>query len=72
MSKTKVKFVNLAGQPIALFPDEIADNNGNIMSYQKIGQHGAATPKLLRRKSIKAEELKKELERIGYELEVQD
>lgn len=34
------------GDVIALFPDEIADNNGNIQSYMHIGQHAAASPDL--------------------------
>jgi hypothetical protein len=42
--KTRVVFRKYIGRQefIALFPDEIADGRGNIMSYQKIGQHGAA------------------------------
>ena len=32
---------------IALFPDEIADTTGGIMSYMRVGQHGAASPDLI-------------------------
>jgi hypothetical protein len=32
---------------IALFPDEIVDNKGNIASYMLIGQHSAASPALI-------------------------
>ena len=32
---------------IALFPSEVWDHKGNIMSYQRIGQHGGASDNLL-------------------------
>ena len=35
------------GNLILLFPREEADLNGNILSYQFIGQHGAASPALI-------------------------
>lgn len=35
------------GDLIALFPDIPADYSGNIMSYMKVGQHGAASPELI-------------------------
>jgi hypothetical protein len=35
------------GDVIALFPNEAADLSGNITSYQRIGQHGAASPELV-------------------------
>ena len=35
------------GDVIALFPDELADSRGNILSYQIAGQHGAASPLLV-------------------------
>ncbi|PJE78347.1 hypothetical protein CI610_02722 [invertebrate metagenome] len=35
------------GDVIALFPEELADSRGNILSYQTVGQHGAANPELI-------------------------
>ena len=43
----RVVFRLLEGVPIALFPDVPFDLNGNISSYQRVGQHGAATPSLV-------------------------
>lgn len=58
------------GDVIALFPDEIADYDGNIMSYQHVGQHGAASPALIQELEDASPEeyapLKKELEGLGY------
>jgi len=55
---------------IALFPNEIVDSAGNINSYQRIGQHGAASPLLikeLKRATPKQyAALKRELIKIGY------
>jgi hypothetical protein len=72
--KTQVIFRKFPeGEVIALFPNEIADANNNIMSYQRVGQHGAASPALALELEIptKAEckALKKELKSIGYKLE---
>lgn len=67
------------GDVIALFPDEDADQQGNIMSYQHVGQHGAASPELIEELEDATPEeyapLKKELENLGgpeggYKLEV--
>lgn len=59
------------GDTIAIFPDEMADLNGNVMSYQKIGQHGACSPELLKELDIPSYEdallLFKELEKCGYD-----
>lgn len=64
------------GDVIALFPYEVADPSGNIMSYMHIGQHGAASPELVQEleDATPAEygNLQKELERIGYELDIVD
>lgn len=76
METTKVIFrIFPEGDVIALFPDEVADMHGNIMSYQRIGQHGAADPELIneltpaRPSQYKA--LKNELEKhCGYLLKV--
>jgi len=81
--KTKVKFlIERPEEPLiedgktvfAFFPDEVADMEGNATSYAHIGQHSAcseeyadecrdATP-------VQYEDLKSELEGIGYELEI--
>ena len=63
------------GDLVALFPNEIADNSGNCMSYMKIGQHGAAdyngVMKITKRcRASEYQDLKKELESIGYNLDV--
>jgi hypothetical protein len=62
------------GDVIALFPDIEADSSGNILSYQRIGQHGAASPDLMNDLSdvwpAEYASLKRELESIGYLLEV--
>lgn len=69
---TKVIFKKfIEGDIIALFPNEIADPNNNIMSYQHIGQHGAASPDLLHgledAKPSEYNDLLKEIISIGYD-----
>lgn len=71
---TRVKFISLSGEALALFPDQIYNEvlygKTQIMSYARVGQHGAATHSLMNRKGLKKEEygeLLKELERIGYD-----
>ena len=59
----------------ALFPNNICDNSGNVLSYQHIGQHSAADYHYCISKSRPAKEaeyllLFKELESLGYSLEV--
>lgn len=73
--KTKVYFrVFEAGDVIALFPDEKNHFNCCILSYQRIGQHGDASPALIHElrpaKLSEREDLTRELESIGYILEV--
>lgn len=71
--RTQVMFKRFKGSIIALFPNEIADNKGNIMSYECLGQHGGAHPALKKCRNAKPSEyanLRRELESIGYELEV--
>jgi hypothetical protein len=73
--KTNVKFFKFPkGDVIAIFPDDACDNNGNLSSYQRIGQHGPCSPELmneLKRATKKEyESLKRELESIGYNLGV--
>lgn len=70
--KTQVVFRKFPeGDVIALFPNEKADFEGNIMSYQYLGQHGGACPSLaldLEVPSIEeAQELFIELKRVGYD-----
>jgi hypothetical protein len=58
----------------ALFLDEIADSNGNILSYAHIGQHSAANPELIFNERFATYEeykdLFNELSAIGYNLYV--
>ena len=73
--KTKVIFRKFEdGDVIALFPDEIGDNKGNISSYMHIGQHSAATPELIYSLSPASfseyEPLMNELTSLGYDLEI--
>ena len=65
----------LGGDVIALFPSVPYDNRGAIMSYQHIGQHGAADyPHVIRATwpATPAEyaPLERELRQIGYRFEV--
>ena len=61
------------GDVIALFPGESV-GGGHINSYQHVGQHGGASPSLIKelRKATHAEyaPLRAELKRIGYCLRV--
>lgn len=61
------------GDVIALFPNIPADHKGNCMSYQHVGQHGAADYRGCIKSTVPAtpEEyngLEKELRNIGYDL----
>jgi hypothetical protein len=63
------------GDIIALFPTIPADLQGNCLSYQHVGQHGAASPAhvIARTRPATPEEyaaLRVELESIGYTLRV--
>ncbi len=72
-NKTRVRFVFLDDSLIALFPDEVADDKGNISSYQHIGQHSAASPELMdntKADALDYDALATELEGLGYNLEV--
>jgi len=60
---------------IALFPYEVDYPNGDISSYMHVGQHGAANYYFMIQETVPATEveyndLKKELESIGYNLKV--
>lgn len=63
------------GDIVALFPYEPWSGNGDCASYQTIGQHGAADYTGCIKGSVPANEseyssLKRELEQIGYNLDV--
>lgn len=73
--KTQIIFRYWRKDVIALFPYEIADMKGNCLSYQHVGQHGAANYSAIvyeSRPATQAElaNLKEELERLGYNLEI--
>lgn len=60
------------GDVIALFPNMIVDSEGNITSYQHVGQHGGASPELINELDHATEKeyrpLADELINIGYNL----
>ena len=63
------------GDVVALFPLEPSDNHGHhCLSYQRIGQHGGATPDLMRGKFTRPStpgeicDLACELRGLGYKL----
>lgn len=69
------KSKDFSGTVFALFPHECDNHNGNVMSYQHVGQHSAADYNFCIAKSRPATEqeyaeLKQELEDIGYEVNV--
>lgn len=71
--KTRVVFRKFKdGQIIALFPDSYKD--GMIDTYMHIGQHSLGDPRIVDNTKLATSdeyyELKKELERIGYNLVV--
>lgn len=69
----RVKFVLCNSLPLALFPDFPEYEKDMIASYAHIGQHGNAHKSLMRRKSLaepQYRDLKRELEMIGYKLQV--
>ena len=76
--KTKVIFRKFdeSDDIIAIFPEIPGTNNGwDCQSYMRVGQHGAADPHGILQITTLASaaeygELKKELENIGYKLEV--
>lgn len=63
------------GGVFALFPHDVADHYGNVTTYQHVGQHSVANYRHCIDESRPATEeeykdLKKELESIGYKLNV--
>ena len=61
------------GEIIALFPYEL-EVDGNVSSYEHTGQHGTASPEVIRRTKAATPaqyaDLKRELEGIGYRLKI--
>ncbi len=59
---------------IAVFPDHIANPDGDLLCYQHVGQHGAASRYIADRTRLAEPEeyapLKRELESIGYVLDI--
>jgi hypothetical protein len=73
MEITEVVFRKFQGEIVALFPYEIADHKGSIMSYAHIGQHSAADFIIYSSKlatEIEYHDLHNELTQIGYNLKV--
>lgn len=71
------KWNNKVGGTIALFPYDIVTNSGDINSYERIGQHGAADYQRVISKTTPAPSdesayiaLVKELEGLGYNLKI--
>ena len=72
---TEVVFRKWKRSIIALFPYEVENSRGDVMSYQRIGQHSSANYNYIIVNSKPATQkeyknLKKELENIGYKLKV--
>lgn len=74
-NELKIKFIVHEGEVLALFPTEKATHyDDSIVSYARLGQHGAASKSLLKSKKAKPEEyfsLLRELRSI-YENPVMD
>ena len=73
--KTQVIFRLWRKEVIALFPYEIADMKGNCLSYQHVGQHGAANYAEIIYESVPATPaecvgLEAELDALGYHLKI--
>lgn len=72
--KTSVIFrTDENGECLAVFPYEIADRQGNCTCYAHLGQHSACSYDYVLKETKPCKnyvELKAELERIGYNLEV--
>jgi hypothetical protein len=63
------------GTVFALFPHEVCDQRGNVTTYQHIGQHSGGDYRTCLEKSRLAtskesESLKKEMEGLGYNINV--
>ena len=71
--KTDVIFrVDADGEPLAVFPHEVADLNGNMSCYAHYGQHSACAPSYIRRlkkaDGSAFDALREELTALGYDL----
>lgn len=53
---TKVKFYIIDGEVLAVFPEEIADGQFNMLCYAHIGQHSACSKEYLRGKKLASPE----------------
>jgi hypothetical protein len=71
---TEVLFKRDGSEIFAVMPYDICDRQGNMTMYAHIGQHSSCSPDYVKRckNANKSEyaELKKELETIGYKLNV--
>jgi len=69
---TKVVFLEEENDVLAVFPEILNDLSGNITCYAYVGQHRGASVEYCKtlQPAEDFEDLKKELESIGYELEV--
>ena len=60
----------------AYFPENRCDNVGNKLCYAHIGQHSGCSPRYAAKCKLaephEYQELKRELEQIGYELEIKN
>jgi hypothetical protein len=66
---------DFSGEVFALFPHVCCNHNGNVTSYQHVGQHSSANYNYCLGLSKPASptqyaDLKKELEGLGYEINV--
>jgi len=71
--KTEVMFRVEEGGVLAVFPYDIEDMQGNCGCYAHVGQHSACSYEYVLKNTKPAqhyEDLKNELESIGYNLEV--
>jgi len=69
------KHGDFKGIVFALFPHEVSDHKGNVMSYQHVGQHSGANYNgcVADSRLATAEEykgLKEEMESIGYNINI--
>ena len=80
MEKEKVivnfRYVPEYDEVVAVFPFVKASNNGNMLCYAHIGQHSECTQEWVDNDTIQCpkqlyQDLKKELEDIGYELAIE-
>ena len=74
-NKTSVIFRKFKdGEIIALFPYEIENKEGHVMSYMHNGQHGGAVLGIILDTELATpseyKDLKAELESIGYDLKI--